>query len=676
MNHVPNALANATSPYLLQHAFNPVNWFPWDESSLEKARVENKMLIISIGYSACHWCHVMERESFEDEEIAAIMNRSFVNIKVDREERPDIDQVYMDAVQLMTGRGGWPLNVIAMPDQRPIYGGTYFAKEQWRQVLLQLESLFKEDPIRCTMYASELATGMNKLQQRFFDPITEQQPILADHPSMIQKWFGQCDLEEGGPSRVPKFPLPDSYRYLLAAGVAFGDGPVVDHVHHTLHKLAFGGIYDHIGGGFARYSTDRIWKVPHFEKMLYDNAGLIALYADAYRQQPDELYREVVSDTVAFIANEMTSVKGGFLSALDADSEGVEGKFYCWNPDELGFLSDPDFKLAVDYWNINDRGYWEHGMYIPLRFDSDPEIAARHGLSLNEMKQRIREIRTQLASVRSKRIRPGTDDKILCSWNALMVSALVEAYGAFGNQDYLEMAVRNADYLSTHFLQDDGHLWHSVKEDQSGIRASIHGFLEDYAFCIEAFIGLFGVTGDERWLKMSVLMTETVFREFSDDSSGLFWFTSDQSAPLVMRKFETGDNVIPSSNAVMAHNLLRLSRLTGDADWLDRSERMLRRLRVDWSESTPWYSRWARVAIELEKGCEVAVCGPDPTPLLKELWKRYSPFAIYASCSQPSGLELLRNRFDPQVDRIFVCKGRNCHLPVMTVNEAVKLLEA
>ncbi len=673
MQDTPNALSQSTSPYLLQHAYNPVHWFPWDESSLEKARRENKLLIISIGYSACHWCHVMERESFEDEEIAAIMNRSFINIKVDREERPDIDQVYMDAVQLMTGRGGWPLNVIAMPDQRPIYGGTYFPKEQWRQVLLQLESLYKDDPTRCDMYASELATGMNKMQQRLLEPLTEQIPE-ADHKAMLDHWLKQCDIDEGGPSRVPKFPLPDSYRYLLSAGTTFANQDVLDHVHHTLRKLAFGGIYDHIGGGFARYSTDRIWKVPHFEKMLYDNAGLVALFSDAYRQKPDDLYREIVEDTFSFITKEMTSPGGGFYSALDADSEGVEGKYYCWSPDELKFLPEKDYDLAIDYWNINDRGYWEHGMHIPLRHDDDHAIADRHGLSLSELKQKVREIRARLADSRSRRIKPGTDDKILCSWNAMMISALVEAYCAFGKREYLEMAERNARFISLHFIQDHARLLHSAKEDENGVRVSIPGFLEDYAFCIEAFISLFSVSGDENWLSLAVRLTETAMREFSDVGSGLFWFTSDRSASLVMRKFETGDNVIPSSNSVMAHNLLRLSRLAGNSGWLDRSSKMVQRMKNEWSDSTPWYSRWARVALEIERGTELAVCGPDSEGMLRELVKAYLPFTVFASTSVHSEVELLKNRFDPTENRIFVCSGHECKLPVNAVSDALKLI--
>ena len=350
----PNELIHATSPYLLQHAYNPVQWYAWSEKALQKARDENKLLIISIGYSACHWCHVMEHESFEDEEIATVMNKSFVCIKIDREERPDIDQVYMDAVQMMTGRGGWPLNVIALPDQRPIYGGTYFPKEQWRQVLLQLAAFFRNDTAKCDEYAGELMDGMKKMSSVQFSN-EDGDRSFPDHNELVNRWSKQWDHEEGGPLRAPKFPLPDGYRFLLATTFAEKNESTSSHVHLTLTKMACGGIYDQLGGGFARYSTDIVWKVPHFEKMLYDNALLVSLYADGFKESKNLLYKDVLVQTLAFVERELMSVQGAFYSALDADTEGVEGKFYCWTIDEVNSLLQEDAPLAIDYFSLNEK---------------------------------------------------------------------------------------------------------------------------------------------------------------------------------------------------------------------------------------------------------------------------------------------------------------------------------
>ncbi|MBL7925154.1 MAG: thioredoxin domain-containing protein, partial [Bacteroidia bacterium] len=444
MTRVPNALIHSASPYLLQHAYNPVQWFPWGEEALRKAQEENKLIIVSIGYSACHWCHVMEKESFEDEEVATVMNKSFVCIKVDREERPDIDQVYMDAVQLMTGRGGWPLNIIALPDQRPLYGGTYFPKEQWRQVLLQLAAFFRNDPGKCHEYAEELTSGVQKLGRLI--PVNDDgNRGMPAHPVMIQEWAKQWDREEGGPLRAPKFPMPDGYRYLLAAATQLKLDEAEEQVHLTLHKMAHGGIYDQLGGGFSRYSTDLLWKVPHFEKMLYDNALLVSLYADAFKRRPLPLYREVVAGTLDFVSREMTSPGGGFYSALDADTEGVEGKFYCWNIDELRALLGEEAELAQDYFSINEKGYWEHDRYILLRNDNEEELALRHRTGIEEFRQRIHVIKQKMFASREERVRPGLDDKILCSWNAMMMTAFLDAWAALGDPSLLDAAQKSAD---------------------------------------------------------------------------------------------------------------------------------------------------------------------------------------------------------------------------------------
>ena len=478
MEKIPNALIHAVSPYLRQHAFNPVQWLPWGEEALKKAREENKLIIVSIGYSSCHWCHVMEHESFEDEEVATVMNKSFVCIKVDREERPDIDQLYMDAVQLMTGRGGWPLNVITLPDQRPVYGGTYFPREQWRNILLQLAAFWRNDPQKCNEYASELTEGVQRLGRVSLVPDNNDRSY-PDHSDMLDRWSKQWDRAEGGPLRAPKFPMPDSLRYLLAASVSSGIKEATDHVILTLEKMALGGICDQIGGGFARYSVDMIWKVPHFEKMLYDNAQLISLYCDAWKLTGDVLFRETAEETLAFVQRELLSPSGGFYAALDADSEGVEGKFYCWNPDQLSELKkEEDRDFAVRYFNINEHGYWEHDRYIPLRLKRDEALADEWGISLDQLLARKQQVRSEMLQLRSSRVRPGLDDKILCSWNALMMSACLDAYTAFGKQEYLDMATRNLAFVKAHLLRD-AVLRHSAVERSSEVIVGQEGFLED-----------------------------------------------------------------------------------------------------------------------------------------------------------------------------------------------------
>ena len=674
MERIPNALIKSSSPYLLQHAYNPVEWYPWGEEALKKARDENKLLIISVGYSACHWCHVMEHESFEDDEVAAVMNRSFVCIKVDREERPDIDQVYMDAVQLMTGRGGWPLNVIALPDQRPIYGGTYFPKDQWRNTLLQLAAFFKNDPVKCDEYAKELTEGVRKMSEVVV--VKTSSEIELDHTTLMQNWSKQWDREEGGPLRAPKFPLPDSYRYLLAAATVTNDEDALKYVHLTLQKMAFGGIYDQIGGGFARYSTDMLWKVPHFEKMLYDNALLISLYADSYKASGNSLYKQIIEQSMEFVCRELSSPSGAFYSALDADSEGVEGKFYCWNPDEMEKVLGEDARIAIDYYNINARGYWEHDFYIPLRHDAEDEFASAQDLTVDELKVRINTIREKLFQYRQSKVAPGLDDKILCSWNALMLSACVDAYTAVGNKFYLNCALKSAAFIRTYFVRPGDKLWHAAKEVSGSVTTSIEGFLEDYAFVIDAFLSLYGITMDETFLEDAIRLTKTVLSDFSDDATGLFWFTSTVAEPLISRKLEVTDDVIPSSNAVMSQNLLRLSRITEELSFEERAQRMLKQMVNDTIRSTPWHSRWARVMLEWKSGAEIAVCGEDAQTFLIDLQREYLPLTVFSGAPSTSSVALLRNRFKAGETVIYVCRNHACQSPVNSVKNALLSLSA
>lgn len=674
MTRVPNALLGSGSPYLLQHAYNPVQWYPWGSEALEKAVRENKLLVISIGYSSCHWCHVMEHESFEDEEVAAVMNKFFVSVKVDREERPDIDQIYMEAVQLMTGRGGWPCNVIALPDQRPVYGGTYFPKEQWRQVLLKLAGIYREEPVRMESYAAELTEVLSRPARMITEP--EAEVADTDHRELLLNWSKQFDEEEGGPLRAPKFPLPDSYHYLLTTSSYLRLQPILDHVALTLRKMAWGGIYDQIGGGFARYSTDMNWKVPHFEKMLYDNAQLVSLYAQAYRRDRDPLYAAVIRQTMEFTVREMSSPSGGFYSALDADSEGVEGKFYTWTLDELARELGEDYKLAVDYFSFNEKGYWEHDVYIPLRSEEDADIAARHQISIGELQLRVADIRHRLLKVREVRRRPGLDDKILCSWNALMLKAALDASAALNEPAWLELALKNASFICAYFMKADGSLLHSAKEEAGDVHAGICGFLEDYAFVIEAFLMLYSHTGKEEWLERCRTLLRVTDEQFYDESGAMYWFTSSAAEALIARKHDIQDNVIPSSNAVMAHNLLRWSRITGEIAYETRALQMTQSMLPEVRRATPWYSRWAAVHFEARQaGGEVAVLGPEAAHYRDALLAGFHPFAIVAASERPTSLPILQNRFAEGKTLFYVCRQKTCSLPLSDMKDAVRLLE-
>lgn len=668
-NHT-NALIHETSPYLLQHAHNPVNWQPWGEKALNQAKAENKLLLVSIGYSACHWCHVMEHESFEDPEVAQIMNDHFVCIKVDREERPDIDHIYMTAVQLLTGRGGWPLNCIALPDGRPIWGGTYFQKENWMQALEAVSKFYTENRNETLEYAVKLQQG---IEQNSLVPISGENaridPLLL--PSLLKKWQSYFDTKDGGTKGAPKFMLPNNWQFLLRAGVQFQDEKLVEQVKLTLQKMAFGGLYDQAGGGFARYSTDEIWKVPHFEKMLYDNAQLLQLYSEAYQNEQNPLYRQVVSETVGFLKRELLSPENGFYSALDADSEGEEGKFYTWTKPELQQLLAADFELFSEYFNVNLLGFWEHNQYILMRTESDDSFAEKHQLSENELGTKILNWKQILLKERGKRVRPGLDDKILASWNAMTISGLVNCYKAFSNAEYLELALANTNFLKEKMINGDGKLLHSYKNSQ----AKISGFLEDYALVIEAFTALFETTGQKEWLDTAQQLTDITFQEFFDNEKSIFYFTASQQQDLITRTIEIHDNVIPSSNSVMAKNLFRLSYLLDQPDYLKTAQKMLDLISGNMTDYPSGYSNWSQLMLNLAGNhFEVAIVGENAVNLLNELQKNYLPNVIFCAGTTDNGLPLLQSRYVSGKTLIYICQDNSCQLPVETVEEALELL--
>jgi len=668
MHKHTNALIEESSPYLLQHAHNPVNWVSWSDEVFERAKQEDKLVLVSVGYSACHWCHVMEHECFEDEEVAALMNEFFINVKVDREERPDVDQVYMTAVQLITQKGGWPLNCFTLPDGRPVYGGTYFPKDQWMHILKSLVHTFKNERERAVEYAAQLAEGISKSE-------------LIEHPTdfsdfqeeklheLVLRWSRNFDRMEGGSSRAPKFPLPNNYDFLLQYGVQFYDEKVLKHVELTLDKMALGGIYDQVGGGFTRYSVDMLWKVPHFEKMLYDNGQLIGLYARAYSYFKKPLYKRIVFQTIEWLQREMQTNEGAFYSALDADSEGDEGKFYCWNPEELKSLLGADYSWVKDLYNVNQLGYWEEEKYILMRTESDTVFAAKMKWTLAEFEDKIAKINQKLLDERKHRIRPGLDDKSLTAWNAMTLKGLCDAYKAFEEEEMLQAARKIARWLLRTQMTPEGKLWRTSKNGVS----KIDGFLEDYAHAIDGLIAFYQITFEIEWLEKANELTKTVLEEFLDVQSQMFFFTAT-STRLIARKMEINDNVLPSSNSVMARNLFCLGQLYYNQEYNAIAKQQLANVYDGMEQYGSGYSNWGMLLLDVTRDFyQIAILGDKALEKSKELQKYYLPNTILAG-GKSANLPMLNDKNASEETTIFVCYDGTCLLPTSDVKAALEMV--
>lgn len=664
-----NELAGETSPYLLQHKNNPVYWKAWGQKALREAQEANKLIIVSIGYSACHWCHVMERESFEDEEVAAVMNRHFVSIKVDREERPDVDQVYMTAVQLMTDSGGWPLNCVCLPDGRPVYGGTYFRKADWVNILGQLAEMWQAQPEVAYDYAERLTEGIAQSDALPIEPIPERY-TKEDLEAIVEPWKKLFDKEEGGYRRAPKFPLPNNWLFLLRYGVLFSDREVLEHVHFTLSKMALGGIYDHVGGGFARYSVDAAWHIPHFEKMLYDNGQLVSLYAEAYQQRPDPLYKRVVAETLSWVKREMCSPEGGFYCALDADSEGVEGKFYTFEEQEFDEVLGEDAGLFKNYFSIVSDGNWsEEGVNVLKVIWNADSMAEEVGFDDEEWENYLSKVKNKLLVYRNQRVRPALDNKVLTSWNALMLKGFVDAYRVFGEAGYLDMALENASFIERYLMDGEGKLLRQPLSSSSRIGA----FLDDYAFVIEAFTVLYEATFDERWLYKARDLAEGSIAEFYDSARGVFYYTAASSEPLIARKAELLDNVIPASNSAMARQLHKLGLLFDKSDYLNMSDQLLANMLPQMKSYGSAYSNWCiRLMEEVVGFNELAFTGPNALAMSKMLDAYYIPNKVVLG-GQKENLPLLQGRII-EGDNIYICRNKTCSLPVKNIKEALKLI--
>ncbi|MEX2285970.1 MAG: thioredoxin domain-containing protein [Planctomycetaceae bacterium] len=573
----PNALVHETSPYLLQHAYNPVDWHPWGEDALRKARELDRPIFLSIGYSACHWCHVMEHESFENPEIAAVMNEHFINIKVDREERPDLDQIYMTAVVALTGRGGWPMSVFLTPELKPFYGGTYWPPVSrmgmpgFRDVLEKVNEAWTERRDAVTGGAEELTEAVVKLgrPQGTRAPLSDELLLRAQHALLRS-----ADRTFGGFGGAPKFPHPMDIRLLLRLYRRFSKPEALDVVRLTLDKMAAGGIYDHLGGGFHRYSTDARWLVPHFEKMLYDNALLASTYLEAFQLTGDDEYGRVVRETLDYVLAEMTDPNGGFYSTQDADSEGVEGKFFVWSQEEIvDVLGPEDARIFNASFDVSVDGNWD-GHNILNRTETYPRLAEMLDRDESELREILGRSRKKLHDVRSSRIPPGRDDKVLVSWNGLMISAMAQAASVLNETKYADAARAAADFILGSMRTQDGQLLHAYKAG----RARFPAYLDDYAALIDGLVDLYQATFESRYADEALKLAATMIERFSDHRDGGFFYTSDVHEPLITRSKDSQDNATPSGNALAATCLLRLGRLTGRTDFEDEGRRTLEML--------------------------------------------------------------------------------------------------
>lgn len=666
-----NQLHKASSPYLQQHANNPVFWHEWNSATLQKAKKEDKPLLISIGYAACHWCHVMARESFMNQEVADLMNAHFICIKIDREERPDIDQVYMEAVQAIKGNGGWPLNAFALPNGKPFYAGTYFPTQHWKSLLQQIHQLYKNEYLKLVDEALQLSQNIQKQQLSGLIKTDEKSDLNEVFLPLFNQWKGRIDVLRGGFGTAPKFPLPVGWNFLLEFYQQTKNAEVLKAVNNTLTAMAKGGIYDQIGGGFARYAVDAYWRVPHFEKMLYDNGQLVSLYANAYLVTKNPLYEKTIVQTLDFVERELMDVSGGFYASLNADSEGDEGTFYVFTKAEIEQNFDAELaNFIINYYHFTDEGNWEHQKNVLFTSFTAELFAEKHQLKIDTVEQLLIKSEKELFKYRNKRIRPTTDTKILTAWNALMLQGFIEAFVALENQHYLNIALKNAQFLTENLLKNDFSLWRNYKDFNS----SIDGFLEDYALVAEAFLNLYQVTLDVQWLNISKGLMDYCISHFYDSENGLFSFTSNKSESLYVKKYELFDNVIPSSNAVIAHVLYRLGLLYDVSNYTSIAEIMLHQFTSQISQSGPYAGKWASLLGFIVSGSPtLAVVGSEAAIFALELKRKTNTQTLICG-GIDENIPYLKDKLIAGKTAIYSCKNNTCSAPIYTIEDALKVL--
>ena len=681
MKHV-NHLINESSPYLLQHAHNPVNWFPWGPEALELAKNQDKPILVSIGYAACHWCHVMERESFEDESTALLMNDNFVCIKIDREERPDLDHFFMDALQAISGQGGWPLNMFLTSEGKPFYGGTYFPPQRmqnrasWKELLAQIQSAYQSRRAEIEEQANHLtehlrnsntidAKKMEALNLPFEELFTTQQT-----EKIVNQMLASADSVEGGFGRAPKFPQTYTIQYLLRYHHFNKNQPALEQAELSLKKMMRGGIYDQIGGGFCRYSTDNYWLAPHFEKMTYDNALLVCTMAEAYQITNDKEYKNVIDQTINFMKREMMSPEAGFYAAIDADSEGVEGKFYTWTKEEFFEVLGKDADLMADFFDVSQEGNWEH-VNILRKLQSLEEWAVLHQLDKKVAEELINNSIEKLLHARAKRIRPSTDDKILLGWNALFNQALTKASTALADTGLLELAIKNMDFMLHAFYHLDEKKWkHTYKNGE----ARYDAFLDDLSFLVQSLIQLYEATGNMQYLLKASEVTAFLVEHFSDEDEIYFYFTPSFHQDILVRKKDLYDGAIPSGNAVMAWNLHRLSILLNAPHWKIRAEQMVELQKDNIIKYPTSFGIWANLLLEFVNGTsEVLILGPGAAKAGFDFLKNYVPNkVIMASEKIEKGFPLMENKNQLDVLTYFLCKSYTCQLSVHSEEDLMK----
>ncbi len=674
----PNRLVKETSPYLLQHAYNPVMWYPWNEESIKKAKDENKPIFLSVGYSACHWCHVMAHESFENQEIAEVMNENFINIKVDREERPDIDDIYQKVCQITTGSGGWPLSVFLTPDQRPFYVGTYFppldsyGRPGFGSLVRQLAQAWKEKPHDVEVAAENFLNVLKKTES-LSTPSKLDRSILDESAVNL---LSLGDSTNGGFGQAPKFPNAANLSFMLKYAKISGISKFQEFVFKTLTKMANGGIYDQLGGGFHRYSTDSRWLVPHFEKMLYDNALLPPVYAEAYQLTKDERYLEIIQETLRFVLREMVAPGGEFYSAQDADSEGEEGKYYVWKKKEIQEILGTESDIFCLYYDITDGGNFE-GRNILHNSINLSTVAFQFGKTESEVKEIIKNCKEKLFEARTKRVLPGRDDKVLISWNALMISSFVKGYRVTNENKFLQAAESCIKFIEQKMTKN-GELLHTYKDGQAKLRA----YLDDYAYFANALIDYFEINPSKIYLDLATNYVNYLLEHFWDENEKSFFFTADNHEKLIVRTKNIYDLSLPSGNSVAAGALLRLYHLTQEKKYLDVAEQIMESLSTMAAENPFGFGQLLNVIyIYLQKPIEITIINSTNDEIYNYLSKKYLPESILVSISKKDQLDELKNfqffagkEYDSAKTKVYVCRDFTCSLPLETIDDIDKLL--
>ena len=662
-----NRLQYASSPYLQQHADNPVDWYEWGDEALAKAKKENKPLLISIGYASCHWCHEMEKESFMDTAVARVMNENFICIKVDREERPDIDNIYMNALQLLSGEGGWPLNAFALPDGKPFFAGTYYDKKSWLNLLSGVATAYKTKYNLVQTQANALVNGIDSEEMSLIDTsLSNIKPTQAAYQSFYDSIFKKTDLVNGGIQGSPKFPVPAFTEFLLQHYYTTGNKDALKAATTTLKKMALGGIYDHVAGGFARYATDSLWRVPHFEKMLYDNGQLVSMYAHAYQLTKDPFFKNILIETLNFVEKTLAAPGGGYYSSVNADTEAGEGGYYAWNKKDFLRATGGDGLLA-EYFHVSETGNWKPGNNILYAANTPEEFATEKKISPAEFAAKLATAKNNLYNERDKRLKPAIDIKVITAWNAIMLKSYADAYAATGNEDYLLKARSLASFIEKNMLAKDGGLKRNFKDG----KALITAFLDDYAWTATAFARLYEVSFDDHWMQLSKQLTDYAVNNFYNEQNGLFFYSVKQTS-LILRVTEISDDAIPSSNAVMATMLYKTGIVYNDSNYSNKAVKMYYAVIERIKRMPRFYTQWCSFAALLSsKSYEVVIIGKDAIAKNKELQQNYLPSSIVMGSTGVESFPLMESKSVPGKTLVYVCTNKMCKRPEEEISKAL-----